>query len=209
MEQCSFEEPSSPIGRTQSGLAALFVTPSPKRGNKGGNRFIDDKPLINKRTPSSTTVEKNYLNNGEHTLIPVTTKMIHSAIYKRKMFVLKDGRPLQMVKFVGAVRNYSENKKNVMIDVEDGKEHLRVILWRKQNQCMAAKGLIHKCNGNGYICVIGEITDYYGVHRIMAFDVHPVTSGNEVTYHFLEVAYSFEKTLEYTEDEILRAVSLK
>jgi hypothetical protein len=55
----------------------------------------------------------------------------------------------------------------------------------------------------------GEVTDYYGVHEIMAFDVCPVSSGNEVTYHFLEVAYSFEKVLEYVEDEMLRVGPFK
>ncbi len=30
-ERPSYEEPSSPVGRMQSGLAALFVTPSPKK----------------------------------------------------------------------------------------------------------------------------------------------------------------------------------
>jgi hypothetical protein len=30
-EQPLFEEPLSPIGRMQSGFAALFVTPSPKK----------------------------------------------------------------------------------------------------------------------------------------------------------------------------------
>jgi hypothetical protein len=44
------------------------------------------------------------------------------------------------------------------------------------------------------------------VHKIIAFDVQPVSSGNEVTHNFLEVAYSFEKRLEYAEDEMLRAV---
>ena len=44
--------------------------------------------------------------------------------------------------------------------------------------------------------------------KIIAFDVRPVSSGNEVTHHFLEVAYSFEKRLEYLEDETLRAVPL-
>jgi hypothetical protein len=56
--------------------------------------------------------------------------------------------------------------------------------------------------------VIGEVKDYYGVHEIIAFDVQPVSSGNEVTHHFLEVAYSFEKRLEFAEDEMLRAVPL-
>jgi hypothetical protein len=67
--------------------------------------------------------------------------------------------------------------------------------------------LIDKCNSNRYIRVIGEVEDYYGVHKIIAFDVQPVSSGNEVTHHFLKVAYSFEKRLEYAEDEMLRAVS--
>ncbi len=73
-EQPSYEEPSSPIGTTQSGLAALFVIPSPKKFDGNGNRFIDDEPFIDKRKPSSTRVAKGVSNNGEHTLIPVTAK---------------------------------------------------------------------------------------------------------------------------------------
>jgi hypothetical protein len=107
-EQPSYKEPSSPIGTTQSGLAALFVTPSPKRNDGNGNQFLDDKPFIDDRKPSSTTVV-----NGEHTLIPVTEKMIHSAVWNSKRFILKDGRPLHMVKLVGAVRNYRVNIKHL------------------------------------------------------------------------------------------------
>ncbi len=46
-----------------------------------GDRVVDDEPFINERKPSSTTAVKGVLNNGEHTLIPVTAKMIHSAIW--------------------------------------------------------------------------------------------------------------------------------
>jgi replication factor A2 len=152
---------------------------------------------------------KGVLNNGEHTLIPVTATMIHSAVWDCKRFVLKDGRPLHMVKLVGAVRNFRVNIKHLLIDVEDGTGLVRVILWRKQNECTAQRHLIDECNCNHYIRVIGEVEDYYGVHKIIAFDVRPVSSGNEVTHHFLEVAYSFEKRLEYAEDEMLRAVPLK
>ncbi len=55
----------------------------------------------------------------------------------------------------------------------------------------------HPSKGNGYICVIGEVTDYYDVKDITAFDVPQVSSGNELTHHFLEVAYLFEKMMEY------------
>ncbi len=64
-EQPPFEEPSSPIGRMQLGLAASFITPSPNKNHGDGNQFVDDKPFIDERKPSSTTVERGVLNNGE------------------------------------------------------------------------------------------------------------------------------------------------
>ena len=100
------------------------------------------------------------------------------------------------------------NIKHVQIDVEDGTGLVQVILCRKEKECMAQHCLIDKCNSNHYIHVIGEIKDYYGVHEVIAFNVWPVSSGNKVTHHFLEVAYSFGKRLEYAEDEMLRAVLL-
>jgi hypothetical protein len=176
-----------------------------------GNRdqAVDDEPFVNKRKPLNTTAVKGVLNNGEHTLIPVTAKMIHSAIYDCERFVLKDRQPLHMVKLVGAIRNFHVNKKHVQIDLEDGTGLVRVILWRKQNKCIAQHCLIDECSSNYYIHVIGEVENYYGVHEITAFDVRPVSSGNKVTHHFLEVAYSFEKRSEYVEDKMLRADPLK
>jgi hypothetical protein len=159
------------------------------------NRVVNDKLFIDKRKPSSMTAAKGYLHNGEHTLIPVTVKMIHSAVWDCKRFVLKDGQPLHMVKLVGAVRNFRVHDKRVQIDMEDGTGLLRVIFWRKQKECTAQRHLIDECIGNHYICVIGEVADYYGVHEIIALDIRPVSSGNEVTHLFLEVAYSYEKRL--------------
>ena len=92
---------------------------------------------------------------------------------------MKDGQPLHMVKFVGAVRNFSVNTKYVQIDVEDGTGPVRVILRKKERECTVQHCLIHECNSNCYICVIGEVEDYYSVHEIIAFDVRPVSSGNE------------------------------
>ena len=117
------------------------------------------------------TVVKGVLNDDEHTLIPVTAKMIHSAIWDSERFVLKDGRPLHMVKLVGAVRNFRVNIKHVQIDVDDGTGLVRVMLWSKEKECTAQHRLIHECNSNCCICVIGEVEDYYGVHKIIAFDV--------------------------------------
>jgi hypothetical protein len=80
-------------------------------------------------------------------------------------------RPLHMVKLVGDVRSFCVNIKHVQIYVEDGTGLVRVILWRKEKECMAQHCLIHECNSNCYIHVIGEVKDYYGVHTIIVFDV--------------------------------------
>jgi hypothetical protein len=168
-KQSSYMEPSSPIGRTQSDLAALFVMPSqkkmngkadqaiddepyinerkpssttaakddssngpsPKKTDRNGNQVIDYKPFVDKKKPSSMTAVKVNLHNGEHMLIPVTVKMIHSTVQDCKRFILKDGRPLHMVKLVGAVRNFCVHDKHVQIDLEDGTGLVWVIFWRK------------------------------------------------------------------------------
>jgi hypothetical protein len=188
-------------GDSNSGL-------SPKKTDGNANRVINDEPFVDKRKPLSMTAVKGYLHNGKHTLIPVTVKMIHSSVQDCEQFVLKDGRPLHTVKLVGAVRNFRVHDKHVQINLEDGTRLLRVIFWRKQKECTAQHHLIDKCNGNRYICVIGEVADYYGVHEIIAFDIQPVSSGNEVTHYFLEVAYSYERRLESVEDEMMKSVLL-
>jgi hypothetical protein len=100
-ERPPFKEPSSPNGRMQLGLAASFITPSQKKTHGDGDQFVDDKTFIDKRKPSSTTVERGVLNNGQHMLIPVMARMIHSAVWNSEWFVLKDGQLLHMVKLVG------------------------------------------------------------------------------------------------------------
>jgi hypothetical protein len=55
--------------------------------------------------------------------------------------------------------------------VEDGTGLVWVILWRKEKECLAQQQIIHECNSNCYICVMGEVEDYYGVHEIIAFNV--------------------------------------
>ena len=198
-----------PYWKDAIGLSSIIHYTKSKKNHGDGDQFVDDKPFIDERKPSSMTVERGVLNNGEHTLIPVTARMIHSAVWDSKRFVLKDGRPLHMVKLVGAVRNFCEKLKHIQIDVEDGTGLMRVILWKKEKKCTAQRQMIYKCNSTRYIRVIGEVEDYYGVHEIIAFDVRPVSSGNEVTHHLLEVAYSFDKALEYAEDEMMRAILLE
>ncbi len=160
-----------PYWKDAIGFGSIIHHTKSKKNYGVGDQFVDDKPFIDKRKPSSTTVERGVLNNGEHTLISVTARMIHSAVWDSKRFVLKDSQPLHMVKLVGAVRNFCEKIKHVQIDVEDGTGLMRVKLWRKEKECTAQCQMIHECNSTRYNHKIGEVDDYYGVHEIIAFDV--------------------------------------
>jgi hypothetical protein len=57
-------EPSSPIGRTQLGLAALFVMPSPKKTEGKADQAVDNEPYIDERKLSTTTAAKGDSNEG-------------------------------------------------------------------------------------------------------------------------------------------------
>jgi hypothetical protein len=73
------------------GLGSFVCHTKSQKNDGNGDQFVNDKPFINKRKPSNTTVVKGVFNNGEHTLIPVMAKMIHSAVWDSERFVLKDG----------------------------------------------------------------------------------------------------------------------
>jgi hypothetical protein len=128
-ERPSYKEPSSPVGMTRWTWQHC-LSHQVQKNDGNSNQFVNDEPFIDKRKPLSMTAVKGVLNNDEHTLIPVTANMTHSAVWDSKRFVLKDGRPLHMVKLIGAVRNFCVNIKHVQIDVEDGTGLVRVILWR-------------------------------------------------------------------------------
>ncbi len=49
--------------------------------------------------------------------------------------------------------------------------------------------------------MIGMVADDFNIRTIIASDVWPVSSGNEITYHLLEVAYSADKVMKKQMEE--------
>ena len=99
--------PSSPVARKQSDSHALPVTPSPTKDCGSKRPSIDNEPLshdwktlrttpptkvtddpfIDDRKPSATLlVRMKDTKTHDKTLIPVTTKMIHSAVSENNHF---------------------------------------------------------------------------------------------------------------------------
>lgn len=110
---------------------------------------------------------------------------------------LRDGRPLHMVKLVAAVRSHEERSTNIFIDVEDGTGFAQVKVWVNEgDECSAVSRLRSEASiDHTYIRIIGQVRDFDGQRQIVANDVRPVTSGNELTHHLLEVAHSYEQSL--------------
>ncbi len=191
--------PSSPIAKKHVNLNDSLVTLCPTKYVK----INHDDPFIDDRKPSSMSSPTSKTDYSQHTLITVTAKMIHSAVSTFDGFQLTDGCLLHLVKLVGAITFYQEYMDNITIDVEDGTGTMRAVLKRNQMECSMALSLCPNCRGNGYIHVIGTIQDVFGIQEIIALDVPPVSSGNELTYHLLEVLYSFDKVIHNTQDDKL------
>ncbi len=52
------------------------------------------------------------------------------------------------------------------------------------------------------------VADDFNIRTIIASDVRPVSSGNEITYHLLEVAYSADRVMTKQMEEQFDAESL-
>jgi len=88
------------------------------------------------------------------------------------------------------------------MEIEDGTGRMRVVLpCPLSTDCSGAVELHRKCMINSYVRVIGMVADDFNIRTIIASDVRPVSSGNEITYHLLEVAYSFDKVMKKQMEE--------
>lgn len=133
----------------------------------------------------------------EQTLIPVTIHMIMQAQADPSgdgSLVLEDGRKLAQVKLVAAVRSVEDASTNSLYNLEDGTGLLDVKQWLDDNDSTAIQELRQlTLKENIYVKVIGQVKDYEGKKMVLANSVRPLSSGNEVTHHFLQVVHSAEK----------------
>ncbi len=115
---------------------------------------------------------------------------------------LKDGHHLHLVKVVGALVHYHKFWDNFIMEIEDGTVPMQVELPCPHClECSGAVELCCECTINSYVRVIGMVADDFNIRTIIASDVRPVSSGNEITYHMLEVAFSADKIMKKQMEE--------
>lgn len=162
----------------------------------GGGFSTNDK---NYGSGSQTSPDKRSRRNyDEQTLIPVTISMAFKAHSDSSGgndgLTLEDGRPLHSVKIIGAVRSAEVQSTNIIYTIEDGTGALDVKQWVDDNDAEAIGEMKRQNAKEGiYVKVIGQISDYDGKKQLVANSVLPLSSGNELTHHLLEVMYCAEK----------------
>ena len=131
----------------------------------------------------------------EQTIQPLTIRMALSARDPTGEGAEIDGRKLYHVKIVGAVRSVTPNSSNVVYDIEDGTGLIKVKQWLdEQNECARMAELREQaCKENIYVKVVGQIKDYDGQSMLLADSIRPLSTGNELSHHMLDVVYSGEQ----------------
>lgn len=116
--------------------------------------------------------------------------------------ILTDERPLHMVKLVGAVRNFEARSTNTFMDIEDGTGLFSVRVYSGGNEDgsgndpSAIQQMKEQAFQDGqYVRIIGQVREFDGNRMVVANDVRVLSTGDELSYHFCEVAYSYEKHL--------------
>lgn len=134
----------------------------------------------------------------EQTLIPITIRMALRSYPDSSggdsNLVLEDGRKLASVKIVGATRSVNDNSTNILYELEDGTGLIEVKQWLNDNDCSAVQEIRQQTlKEHQYLKVIGNIKEYEGKKIIFANSIRPISTGNEITHHLLEVLYSAER----------------
>mmetsp|Transcript_48775 Transcript_48775/g.146966 ORF Transcript_48775/g.146966 Transcript_48775/m.146966 type:complete len:271 (+) Transcript_48775:484-1296(+) len=157
-------------------------------GDNGGGGFGG----ASQPSPGGGRQRRDY---GEQTLIPLTIRMIHSAAKNAEdNMALPDGRELHQVKIIAAVRSAEDSSTKVTYQVEDGTGLLEVQKWVDDNESPAgAEFRQQSMQDHVYVRVIGQVKEYDNRKSIVAYSIRPISTGNELTYHMLEVVHSAEK----------------
>lgn len=134
----------------------------------------------------------------EQTVTPVTIRM---ALASRPdegtdgtgTLALEDGRKLYHVKIIGAVRAVEDYSTNIVYELEDGTGLIEVKQWFDENDCEAISTTRAETQKEHiYLKVVGQIKDFDGKKMIVAESIRPLTTGNQLAHHMLEVVYSAE-----------------
>lgn len=141
-------------------------------------------------SPSSGGGENRIKPTEERTVVPATIIMLQRAA--KNDLTLDDGRQPDKFKLVCAIREVQKGSTCYTYLVEDGTGLIEVKDWTDDSNIIAAKIREETAVPNKYVRILGSLRTYEGKASLHADCVRMITSGNELTYHLLEVVHAGE-----------------
>ena len=164
------------------------------QGDAGGGGFA----MGGSSQPSSGGRNSTRRSPDEQNVLPVTIAMMVTSQTVDDRPQLQDGRVLHRVRFVAAVRNYEDMSTNIEYEVEDGTGMIKVKEWLDDHKENAKTAEIRELTKKEhvYVKITGQLKDYNGNKQVVANSIRPLTTGNELSHHMLEVVYMEQKQKE-------------
>ncbi len=105
--------------------------------------------------------------------------------------MLEDGREPHHVKIVAAIRGVNQSSTAYNYEVEDGTGFTEVKEWLDEGDPLSRSQMRDEAaKEHQYVRIIGKMQEYDGKQSVVAYSVRKLSSGNELTNHFLEVVHS-------------------
>jgi replication factor A2 len=155
-------------------------------------------PVVGIENNQGSSVKENVRDKlDEQTIQPCTIGMmlqIRSGADDSNSLVLPDGRKVHHVAFVGAIKVVIQEATYIEYVIEDGTGSINVREWVNQETDCAAKLDMRKiCVVDIYVKVVALPKVYSENVLLIAESIRPITSGNELNCHLLDVVYAGEK----------------
>lgn len=154
------------------------------QGDSGGGFAPSSQPGSGGRTSTRRS-------HDEQTVLPVTICMMLASQQVDDKPQLPDGRVLARVRFMAAIRQFNDMSTNIEFEVEDGTGSIKVKEWlddQKENGKTAELREKTK-KEHVYVKVTGQLKDFNGNKQVIADSIRPLSTGNELAHHMIEVVY--------------------
>lgn len=122
-------------------------------------------------------------------LVPVTVKQISEASQsgdEKSNFVV-NGVDVTNVTLVGMIFDKAGRNTDVGFNLDDGTGRIGCKRWMNENFDTIE---MEEIQDGMYVRVNGHLKSFRGVKQLVAFSVRPVTSFDEVTFHFIDCIHN-------------------
>lgn len=113
-------------------------------------------------------------------IVPVTIKMVVDATSDEDTYVI-DGREVSQVRLVANILRADNRETKMTYTVEDGTGAIEITLWNHEDHKVIETGT--------YVNCVAQLKKYNQKPQLNAYDIRPISCGEEITHHLLETIY--------------------